>query len=96
MYRNIYIPVNYSSCSQVYRFARFFKEISRVDELGSSVRNTWKYCSLYIPGTEPRFIESNVFKAIIPIQTVQVSGKATGEVQKVVGALDGEMKRSEI
>lgn len=26
--------------------ARFFKEIGRVDELGSGVRNTFKYCSL--------------------------------------------------
>ena len=92
--------------------ARFFKEIGRVDELGSGVRNTYKYCGLYTPGTEPEFIEGDVFKAIIPIQTEQpagqatgevsgeatgeVSGEATGEVQKVVSVLKGEMKRSEL
>ena len=88
--------------------ARFFKEIGRVDELGSGVRNTYKYCSLYTLGTEPLFIEEDVFKAIIPLQTGQatgevsgevtgeVSGEATGEVQKVVSTLVGEMKRSEI
>lgn len=105
-------PENFSPYPKNPMIARFFKEIGRVDELGSGVRNTYKYCGLYTPGTDPEFIEGDVFKAIIPIQTEQltgqateqftgepaeeVSGEATGEVQKVVGALDGEMKRSEI
>lgn len=84
--------------------ARFFKEIGRVDELGSGVRNTYKYCGLYTPDTEPEFIEGDVFKTIIPIQTGQatgqVSGEAdvevTGEVQRVVGALEDEMKLKEL
>ncbi|MEX0890216.1 MAG: hypothetical protein WDZ33_01630, partial [Balneolaceae bacterium] len=74
----------------------------------SGIRNTYKYCGLYTPGTKPEFIEGDVFKTIIPIQTEQVTGQpaeqvtgqpageATGEVQKVVGALEDEMKRSEI
>jgi ATP-dependent DNA helicase RecG len=44
--------------------ARFFKEIGRVDELGSGVRNTYKYCSLYTPGTEPEFVEGDVLKIL--------------------------------
>ncbi len=68
----------------------------RVDEPGSGVRNTCKYCGLYTPGTKPEFIEGDVFKAIIPIQTGQPAVEVNGEVKKVAGTLDGEMKRSEI
>ncbi|MDZ7721064.1 MAG: hypothetical protein U5K72_19745 [Balneolaceae bacterium] len=93
-------PENFSPYPKNPMIARFFKEIGRVDELGSGVRNTYKYCGLYTPGTKPEFIEGDVFKAIIPIQTEQVSGEATGEVsgevQKVVSALEAAMKRSEI
>ena len=101
-------PENFSPYPKNPMIARFFKEIGRVDELGSGVRNTYKYCGLYTPGTEPVFIEGDVFKAIIPISmhpvsvkgsvkaTGQVSGEVSGEVRKVVSTLDGEMKRSEI
>lgn len=101
-------PESFSPYPKNPMIARFFKEIGRVDELGSGVRNTYKYCGLYTSGTKPEFIEGDVFKAIIPISihpvAVKVSAKATGqvtvevggEVQKVVGALDVEMKRSEI
>jgi len=56
------------------------KEIGRVDELGSGVRNTFKYCGIYTPGTKPEFIEDDVFKTIIPLKakengkTVPISG----------------------
>lgn len=49
--------------------ARFFKEIGRVDELGSGVRNTFKYCGIYTDGAKPEFIERDVFKTIIPLRT---------------------------
>jgi ATP-dependent DNA helicase RecG len=39
-----------------------------VDELGSGVRNTFKYCGIYTPGRKPEFIEEDVFKAIIPLK----------------------------
>lgn len=67
--------------------ARFFKEIGRVDELGSGVRNTYKYCGLYSPGTEPEFIEGDLFKAVIPIQTEQLTGQDT---EQVTGQATGE------
>ena len=53
-------------------FAKFFKEIGRVDELGSGVRNTFKYCSIYTPGTKPEFIEDDVFKTIIPLKAQDI------------------------
>lgn len=39
-----------------------------MDELGSGVRNTFKYCGIYTPGTKPEFIEEDVFRTIIPLQ----------------------------
>ena len=39
-----------------------------MDELGSGVRNTFKYCGIYTPGTDPEFIEEDIFKTIIPLK----------------------------
>ncbi len=88
-------PENFSPYPKNPMIARFFKEVGRVDELGSGVRNTYKYCGLYTQGTEPEFIEGDIFKTIIPVSihpvtakgsiktagqvTVEVSGEATGE-----------------
>ena len=41
------------------------------DELGSGMRNTYKYTKLYSGGT-PEFVEGNVFKTIIPLTAVSV------------------------
>ena len=46
--------------------AKFFKEIGWVDELGSGVRNIYKYNRIY-SGADPEFIEGDVFKTIIPL-----------------------------
>lgn len=62
-------PANFSPYPKNPVIAKFFKEIGRVDELGSGVRNTFKYCGIYTPGTKPEFIEEDVFKTIIPLKT---------------------------
>ena len=41
--------------------ASFFNQIGRADELGSGVRNLYKYVKLY-SGAEPVFDEEDVFK----------------------------------
>lgn len=41
------------------------------DELGSGMRNTYKYTQLYSGGT-PEFIKGDVFRTIIPLTTVAV------------------------
>lgn len=46
--------------------ARFFKEIGRADELGSGVRNLYKYTRIYSRGTDPQLIEADIFRIIIP------------------------------
>lgn len=50
------------------KFRQVQKEGERLDELGSGVRNTFKYCGIYTPGTDPEFIEEDIFKTIIPLK----------------------------
>ena len=56
--------------------ARFFKEIGRADELGSGVRNLYKYTRIYSGGVDPQLIEADIFKIIIPT-TEQVTEQVT-------------------
>ena len=46
--------------------AAFFRNIGYADQLGSGVRNLFKY-SKYYSGQEPQFIESDVFRIIVPL-----------------------------
>jgi ATP-dependent DNA helicase RecG len=65
--------------------ARFFKEIGRADELGSEVKNLFKYCQHYSGGRNPELIEEDIFKCIVPLTsegTEQVTEQVTGQVEK--------------
>jgi len=53
-----------------------------VDELGSGVRNIYKYNKIY-SGVEPTFIEGDIFKTIIPL-TSQVTMQADEEVKDLL------------
>jgi ATP-dependent DNA helicase RecG len=59
-------PENFSPYPKNPTIAKFFKEIGWVDELGSGVRNIYKYNRIY-SGADPEFIEGDVFKTIIPL-----------------------------
>jgi ATP-dependent DNA helicase RecG len=48
--------------------ARFFKEIGRVEELGSGIRNIYKYSKLYTPHGSPQLVEGDIFKTSIPVE----------------------------
>ena len=61
--------------------AKVFKEIDYADELGSGVRNLYKYSKLY-SGDDPQFIEEDIFRIVIPLKhteqaTEQVTEQAT-------------------
>jgi ATP-dependent DNA helicase RecG len=81
-------PANFSPYPKNPVIAKFFKEIGRVDELGSGVRNTFKYCGIYTQGTKPKFIEDDVFRAIIPLKAKEseeaVSASDWDEVRRIV------------
>ncbi|MDO4332785.1 MAG: putative DNA binding domain-containing protein [Eubacteriales bacterium] len=46
--------------------ASFFRNIGYADQLGSGVRNLFKY-SKYYSGQEPQFVEGDVFRIIVPL-----------------------------
>ncbi len=87
-------PANFSPYPKNPVIAKFFKEIGRVDELGSGVRNTFKYCSIYTPGTQPEFIEEDIFKTIILLKAKEskevVSHSDWDEVRRKVRRKFGE------
>ena len=78
-----------------------FREIGFADELGSGMRNSYKYTKLY-SGAEPEFIEGDVFEIIIPLTTGSMtkvgpgtstvsSGQASGQAGgQVSGQADGQ------
>lgn len=68
-------PEDFSPYPKNPKIAKFFKEIGWVDELGSGVRNIYKYNKIY-SGADPEFVEGDVFKTIIPL-TTQASTQAT-------------------
>lgn len=81
-------PYDFSPYPKNPTIAKFFKEIGRVDELGSGVRNTTKYTKIY-SGATPLFIEGDIFQTIIPLTSSgeasgQVSGEASGEAKETI------------
>ena len=48
--------------------AAFFRNIGYAEQLGSGVRNLYKYCKYY-SGKEPQFIEGDIFRIIVPFNT---------------------------
>ncbi len=49
--------------------SKVFREIGLADELGSGMRNTYKYTKMY-SGEEPEFIEGDIFRITIPLPEV--------------------------
>ena len=60
-------PAKFSPFPKNPKIARFFREIGRADELGSGVRNIFKYTPLYSKGATPEIIEEDIFKIIVPL-----------------------------
>ena len=49
--------------------SKVFREIGLADELGSGMRNTYKYTRLY-SATDPIFEEGDVFRTIVPLKRI--------------------------
>ncbi len=65
--------------------AKFFNNIGRADELGSGVRNLYKYTKMY-SDSEPLLFEDDVFKVEIPLGFINGGDKA---------AISGDKTKSE-
>ena len=62
--------------------SKVFREIGLADELGSGMRNTYKFTKLYSGGV-PQFIEGDVFKTVIPLNetaTMKSGPKSSDQV----------------
>lgn len=62
--------------------SKVFREIGLADELGSGMRNTYKFTKLYSGGI-PQFVEGDVFKTVIPpneTATMKSGPKASDQV----------------
>lgn len=78
--------------------AKFFKEIGLAEELGSGVRNCMKYVKIYAEN-EPQFIEGDVFKSIIPLESIESQEKDKTNMKKMIldhMRVHGAMKRVDI
>ena len=49
--------------------SKVFREIGLADELGSGMRNTYKYTKMY-SGSDPLFVEGDIFRITIPLTEV--------------------------
>jgi ATP-dependent DNA helicase RecG len=67
--------------------AKVFKEIDYADELGSGVRNLYKYSKIY-GGSDPKLIEEDVFKIIVPLKsTPQATPQVTPQDERTKAIL---------
>lgn len=62
--------------------SKVFRETSLADELGSGMRNTYKYTQMYSGGT-PEFIEGDVFKTIVPLSPIAATKVGPKEATQV-------------
>ena len=60
--------------------ASFFRNIWLADELGSGVRNLYRYSKLY-SGKDPQLIDGDVFKIIVPLDDTYSFDAKTGKPQ---------------
>ncbi|WAG56609.1 hypothetical protein LL033_05020 [Clostridium estertheticum] len=95
-------PNNFSPYPKNPKIAKFFKEIGRVEELGSGVRNIYKYNKVY-SGAAPEFIEGDVFRTIIPLKpqdgeqaSEQASEQGEDSTRKILEFCKTARSRSEI
>lgn len=70
--------------------SKVFREIGLADELGSGMRNTYKYTKMY-SGAEPEFIEGDIFRIIIPLSEVVTATVGPSSLTVSDGEINGEI-----
>lgn len=68
--------------------SKVFREIGLADELGSGMRNTYKYTKMY-SGGEPQFVEGDVFRITIPLSEVATATVGPGSINPLHEAING-------
>lgn len=67
--------------------ASFFRNIGYADQLGSGVRNLFKY-SVHYSGKQPEFIEGDVFRIVVPLDDSYLDEGSTLNLQNDIQADD--------
>ena len=78
--------------------SKVFREIGYADELGSGMRNSYKYTRLY-SGAEPEFIEGDIFKIIIPLSVGSMTKVGPGTLPVASGQVvksSGQVVKSSV
>ena len=65
-------PSNFNPYPKNPNIRKFFTALGWTDEIGSGIRNTYKYLPLYVPNAKPVFIEQDIFTTIIPLHFVSL------------------------
>ena len=80
--------------------ASFFRNIGYADQLGSGVRNLFKYSKFY-SGNDPEFIEGDIFKIIVPLdegnreeQTTQSVTQTTQSVTQTTQSKENDPEKN--
>ncbi|MDR0842052.1 MAG: putative DNA binding domain-containing protein [Acidobacteriota bacterium] len=76
-------PERFSPLSKNPLLAQFFMNIGYADQLGSGVRNLYRYTKIY-SGGEPELIEGDVFRTIIPLTQPRAEADAEPEVAEII------------
>ena len=82
-------PLNFAPYPKNPLLAHFFVNIGRADQLGSGVRNLYRYTKIY-SGGEPELIEGDVFKTIVPLNlsTTRNDSKVVEKLEVVDKVVD--------
>ena len=70
--------------------SKVFREIGYADELGSGMRNSYKYTRMYSEA-EPEFIEGDVFKIVIPLSVGAMTKVGPQNIPNAGGEVGGEV-----
>jgi ATP-dependent DNA helicase RecG len=64
--------------------ANFFRQIGWVEDLGSGIRNMYKYCPIYVPGAQPVMEEDDVFRLTVRYEREGEYNNPHGDILKTV------------
>ena len=73
--------------------SKVFREIGYADELGSGMRNSYKYTRMY-SDAEPEFIEGDVFKIVIPLSVGAMTKVGPQNIPNDGGEVSNQVDKS--
>ena len=90
-------PLNFEPFPKNPTISKIFREIGLADELGSGVKNMYKYSKLY-GGSDPKLVEEDIFRTTVLLQsdteqvtpqlTPQATPQLTPQVDRVESILE--------